>query len=376
MAFDTRKALALLAVLALADRPRPRDVLAELLWPEHDAEHARGALRRTLSALRCGVGAGRRGRDARPGQPRARRRGSTVDVDSLPRGWPPPATWRGGRGVFRGEFLEGFGLRDAPGFEDWQRERGGRRCGASSRRVLARLVEATGRRGGGAALARARPAARAGAPRADPALRGARRPRGGARPVPRVRADAVARARCSAARGDDAALRGDQRRDAGDAGDAGPGAPAPAAPPPARAAGRPRPRVGGAARRLRRHRPRRRRGAAGGRGRDRQDAAGRGARRVRARAGRRRARRPRLRGGGRARVRAAGRGAAAAAARRRRVGRAASATARCARRRGCCPTSAPPLPRRSTGRLRRRGSSTACGRRSPPPRPGRSRACW
>jgi hypothetical protein len=43
--FDTRKAIALLAVLALADRLRPRDVLAELLWPEHDAEHARGALR-------------------------------------------------------------------------------------------------------------------------------------------------------------------------------------------------------------------------------------------------------------------------------------------------------------------------------------------
>ena len=58
VAFDTRKAVALLAVLALADRPRPRDVLAELLWPEHDPEHARGALRRTLSALRSAVGAG------------------------------------------------------------------------------------------------------------------------------------------------------------------------------------------------------------------------------------------------------------------------------------------------------------------------------
>ena len=57
VAFDTRKAVALLAVLALADRPRPRDVLADLLWPEHDAEHARGALRRTLSALRSAVGA-------------------------------------------------------------------------------------------------------------------------------------------------------------------------------------------------------------------------------------------------------------------------------------------------------------------------------
>ncbi|MBA3407193.1 MAG: SARP family transcriptional regulator, partial [Solirubrobacterales bacterium] len=48
VAFDTRKALALLAHLALVERPRPRDVLAELLWPEYDTEHARGALRRTL----------------------------------------------------------------------------------------------------------------------------------------------------------------------------------------------------------------------------------------------------------------------------------------------------------------------------------------
>jgi hypothetical protein len=38
--------------------PRPRDVLAELLWPGHDTEHVRGALRRTLSALRGAVGAG------------------------------------------------------------------------------------------------------------------------------------------------------------------------------------------------------------------------------------------------------------------------------------------------------------------------------
>ena len=66
VAFDTRKAVALLAVLALADRPRPRDVLAELLWPEHDAEHARGALRRTLSALRSRGRRRLRGRDARP----------------------------------------------------------------------------------------------------------------------------------------------------------------------------------------------------------------------------------------------------------------------------------------------------------------------
>src|SRR3954467_2136885 len=54
--FDTRKAMALLAHLALTARPRSREGLCELLWPGHDAEHARGALRRTLSALRKSIG--------------------------------------------------------------------------------------------------------------------------------------------------------------------------------------------------------------------------------------------------------------------------------------------------------------------------------
>ena len=56
MAFDTRKAMALLAHLALADRPRSREALCGLLWPAHDPDRARGALRRTLSTLRTAVG--------------------------------------------------------------------------------------------------------------------------------------------------------------------------------------------------------------------------------------------------------------------------------------------------------------------------------
>src|SRR5205823_3216545 len=48
---DTRKAIALLAYLALTGRRHNRDALAALLWPEGDHDHARAALRRTLSAL-------------------------------------------------------------------------------------------------------------------------------------------------------------------------------------------------------------------------------------------------------------------------------------------------------------------------------------
>lgn len=48
---DTRKAIALLAYLAMTRQPHSRDALATLLWPEYDQSHAYAALRRTLSAL-------------------------------------------------------------------------------------------------------------------------------------------------------------------------------------------------------------------------------------------------------------------------------------------------------------------------------------
>src|SRR5579863_4864321 len=48
---DTRKAVALVAYLAITQRQHSRDSLAALLWPENDQSHARAALRRTLSAL-------------------------------------------------------------------------------------------------------------------------------------------------------------------------------------------------------------------------------------------------------------------------------------------------------------------------------------
>src|SRR6266704_1048751 len=48
---DTRKAVALMAYLAITRQPHSRDTLAALLWPEYDQPHARATLRRTLSAL-------------------------------------------------------------------------------------------------------------------------------------------------------------------------------------------------------------------------------------------------------------------------------------------------------------------------------------
>src|SRR5579859_2413499 len=48
---DTRKAIALLAYLALTRKPQARDILAALLWPDYGQAQARATLRRTLSAL-------------------------------------------------------------------------------------------------------------------------------------------------------------------------------------------------------------------------------------------------------------------------------------------------------------------------------------
>ena len=123
VAFDTRKAVALLAHLALADRPRPRESLADLLWPEADAERARGALRRTLSSLRAVVGP-QLVEATRDHVRLVKGAGLDVDVDRF-RMLRQQRQLEPAVALFRGEFLEGFAVRDAPAFEDWVRREGG-----------------------------------------------------------------------------------------------------------------------------------------------------------------------------------------------------------------------------------------------------------
>ena len=53
-----RKAMALLAYLAMERRRHSRDALAAFLWPEFDQQAARGQLRRTLSSLNRTLGEG------------------------------------------------------------------------------------------------------------------------------------------------------------------------------------------------------------------------------------------------------------------------------------------------------------------------------
>ncbi len=122
MAFDTRKAIALLAHLALAERPRPREALCELLWPAHDRERSRGALRRTLSTLRGAVGA--QWLDT-AGDSIALRRGRGLELDvaqfrALAAPGASPEALSEAVGLFSGAFLEGFSLRDSAAFDHWQ----------------------------------------------------------------------------------------------------------------------------------------------------------------------------------------------------------------------------------------------------------------
>ena len=120
LAFDTRKALALLAHLALTDRPRPRDALADLLWPGTDPEHARGALRRTLCTLRTAVGA-ERVEATRDHVLLVHGPDLVVDVDRF-RALRSSGDLEGAAAAYTGDLLEGFAVRDAPDFEDWLRE--------------------------------------------------------------------------------------------------------------------------------------------------------------------------------------------------------------------------------------------------------------
>jgi DNA-binding SARP family transcriptional activator/tetratricopeptide (TPR) repeat protein len=117
---DTRKALAILALLAVEDRPFGRDELTALMWPESDDESARGALRRTLSVLRTALGG--RWLRADHGTVALDRAGVWLDVEVLATidGQQRADALRIAASQARGPFLAGFSLRDSPEFDDWR----------------------------------------------------------------------------------------------------------------------------------------------------------------------------------------------------------------------------------------------------------------
>lgn len=151
---DTRKATALLAYLAVSQRPQSRDTLAALLWEEYDQASARGALRRTLSTLKGALNGGflAIGREsvALPAD-------SHLDVDVLrfgdlltsahdrhPGAGAPcePCLARIDEAIalYCDDFMAGFALRDGARFEEWQRAQA-----EDLRQRLARALEIASR---------------------------------------------------------------------------------------------------------------------------------------------------------------------------------------------------------------------------------------
>lgn len=130
---DTRKAIALLAYLVMTEEPQTRDKLAAFLWPEFDQSRSKAALRRTLSALKSTVNGV--GLDIQR---------DTICIDTSADLWVDVHLFRQlinqcqehghpadricsacltplSRAVelYRGDFLDGFSLRDSLAFDEW-----------------------------------------------------------------------------------------------------------------------------------------------------------------------------------------------------------------------------------------------------------------
>lgn len=141
VATDRRKAVALLAYLAVTAVSHSRESLAALFWPESDQSRAYAYLRRTLWELHQMLGEGwlEVNRET-VALPHINDLWLDTTVFSklihaqLPESLPKAAD------LYQGEFMAGFTLRDAPGFDDWQlleRESKQREIG----RCLQQLVE-------------------------------------------------------------------------------------------------------------------------------------------------------------------------------------------------------------------------------------------
>jgi predicted ATPase/DNA-binding SARP family transcriptional activator len=131
---DRRKAIAIMAYLALTGQAHSRDALSALFWPQYDQDRAYANLRQTLWSLNRAVG--KEWFDVDKETIALRRgRGLWLDVDAfhshlnecqthghadsdLCSACTPALT--AAVKIYRGDFMAGFTLRDSPDFDDWQ----------------------------------------------------------------------------------------------------------------------------------------------------------------------------------------------------------------------------------------------------------------
>src|SRR6516164_8330700 len=133
--FDTRKAVALLALLAVTGRGHSRDQLADLLWPEADSAKGRASLRRTLSVTAAAMGAGLTISRAAVTLELAAVQVDVREFESLV-ARPDAGSLEKAVGLYRDDFLSGFVLRGCPDFEEWQAS-----VGEGLRQALARGLQ-------------------------------------------------------------------------------------------------------------------------------------------------------------------------------------------------------------------------------------------
>ena len=120
---DRRKAIALLAYLAVTSKAHTRDQLATLFWPDYDHTAAFAYLRRTLWELNNVLGdkwieANR--------ETVALKQGSALWLDTdvfqkrVEESTNDPSSLEEAIALYRGDFVSGFYVQDTAPFEDWQ----------------------------------------------------------------------------------------------------------------------------------------------------------------------------------------------------------------------------------------------------------------
>jgi DNA-binding SARP family transcriptional activator len=139
--FPTRKTLALLAYLAVETGEQQREHLAALLWPEASSERSYASLRNTLGHLRAALGqaSGRAQTayltvthntlalkpdagldlDLQTAEQAYKRARADRSSRAAPEGSASLPLLQAAAAGYRGDFLAGFSLGDAPGFDDW-----------------------------------------------------------------------------------------------------------------------------------------------------------------------------------------------------------------------------------------------------------------